>query len=266
MLQLIQQIVLLAGTATGAITDARTGYIYDWITYPMIVAGVVLSVAQSQWFNIEAAIIVFAALFAAYKLGKLGGGDVKLYSAIALLNPFNNIWFLASAIFFAAMGAIIFYASYYTIKYCRIGISLEENRQGIITALIYAAIILIYFGFLAQIGYAKAEGLLAITIPVVFGLVFIALQKGIKKNFFEAKIAVTKLEEDEVIAEGRNSKEIEKLLKGKQLIGEKEKELLRKAKIKSIWVLRKLPPFGPFILLGVIIALIRPEFIITAFG
>ena len=51
MLQLIQEAALLIGTAAGAVTDAKTGYIYDWITYPMLAAGVILSVTQQQWKN-----------------------------------------------------------------------------------------------------------------------------------------------------------------------------------------------------------------------
>ena len=95
----------------------------------------------------------------------------------------------------------------------------------------------------------------------LFGLIFIALQKGITKNFFEEKIKLSKIEEDEVIAEENNSKKVLLLLKNKKLVGPKEAKLLKKHGIKEIFVLRNLPPFGPFIAIGVIIATISPELI-----
>jgi len=264
MLQLIQQSALLIGTAMGAITDTKTGYIYDWITYPMIFLGFILSVMQQQWNNILIAAILFAILFAAYKLGKLGGGDVKIFAGIALLNPSNDYMFLATTMLFAAMGAMIFYSTYYTIKYAKKGIKIEENKKGIQKAILFGAIIIIYFFILISMNLIGIASGAIIFTPMIFGLIFIALQEGITKNFFEEKIMLKEIEEDEVIAE-RNPKKVLELLKGSKIIGEKEKKILEKHGIKSIYALRKLPPFGPFILLGIAGALMQPGFFLLLF-
>jgi len=265
MLQLIQQAILIIGTAAGAATDAKTGYIYDWITYPMVGLGIILSIMQQQWTNLIIGAALFAILYGAYKLGKLGGGDVKLFTGIALLNPVNDPLFLFTIMFFAAMGAIIFYSVYYTSKYLRKGGNIKENKKGILKAIIFGAIIIIYFAILTNYKMMGAGSALLITIPLCFGLLFVAFQEGIRKKFFEAKITIAKLEEDEVIAQGRNNEKVLKLLKGRQLIGEKEKMLLKKAGVKGIYVLRKLPPFGPFILAGVICAIWQPDFLFFLF-
>jgi len=265
MLQLIQQAVLLIGTATGAVTDAKTGYIYDWITYPMIIIGLILSVIQQQWMNVGIGAIIFTIMYIAYRFGKIGGGDVKLFTAIALLNPINQPVFLFTILFFSAVSAMIFYSIFYTIKYYRIGIKLADNKKGISKAIVFGVIIVFYFVMLLQMQLITTPSVVLMLTPLLFGLLFIALQEGIKKNFFETKITLSKLEEDEVIAEGRNPKNIEKILKGKQIIGEKEKLLLKKAGIKSLYVLRKLPPFGPFILIGTIAAILQPDFMLFIF-
>jgi len=265
MLQLIQQIILLLGVTTGAITDAKTGYIYDWITMPMIICGIILSILQMQWINLIAGAVVFVLLYATYKLGKLGGGDVKLFAAIALLNPYNDYFFLVTVLFFAAMGAMVFYSIYYFIKYARIGINLKENKKGIQKALLFAIIIFVYFGTMVWKNFITLNVAELIIIPIIFGLIFVALQEGIKKNFFEKKIVLKDLEEDEVVAQGRNTSKILLLLKGKQLLGEKEIQLLKKHKITSVYVLRGLPPFGPFILFGIIMALTQVDFLSTLF-
>jgi len=265
MLALIQETILLIGTALGAITDTRTGYIYDWITYPMIALGVILALIQQQWNNLIFGAVIFAVLFIAYYFGKLGGGDVKLFAAIALLNPQNDAGFLLATIFVAAMSAMVFYPIYYTIKYARIGISYEENKEGIQKALLFGAIIAAYFYFLSVFGMIGSISVGIIIVPLLFGLLFVALQKGIMKNFFEKKINLKNITEDEVIAEGKNSQKIMNLLKGKKLIGEKEVKLLSKNGVNAIYVLRGLPPFGPFILIGVLIAIFYPDFVMMLF-
>ncbi len=265
MLQLLQQIILVFATALGAMTDTKTGYIYDWITLPMISLGFILSIMLQQWNNIILGGILFVGLFIIYKFGKIGGGDVKLFVGISLLNPTNDYLFVVSIMFFAAMSAMMFYSIFYLIKYLRKGINFEENKKGIIKALIFGLIIVGYFYFLVIKELINPISAEIMVVPILFGLIMVALQDGIKKNFFETKINLNQIEEDEVLAEGRNSLEVVKLLKGKSLIGETEKKLLEKNAIKSIYVLRGLPPFGPFILVGVIGAILLPDFLFFIF-
>ncbi|VVB74404.1 Type IV leader peptidase family protein [uncultured archaeon] len=265
MLVLIQEAILLAGAALGAITDARTGYIYDWITYPMIILGIILSILQQQWINLGLGAVIFAVLFVAYYFGKLGGGDVKLFAAIAFLNPQNDVGFLLTTVFVAAMSAMVFYPVYYSIKYARKGFSYEENKEGIQKALLFGAIIVAYFYFLTVFGMMGLASIEIIIVPLLFGLLFIALQKGITSNFFEKRITLKSITEEEVVAEGKNTKKIMDLLKGKKLIGEKEVKLLAKNGVNAIYVLRGLPPFGPFILLGVLVAIFYPDFVMMLF-
>jgi hypothetical protein len=89
----------------------------------------------------------------------------------------------------------------------------------------------------------------------------LALEKGIRKNFFLKKINLSELEEDEVIAaeflDEKTRKALE--LKTKGILGEKEKNKLEKAGIKEILVYRNLPPFAPFVFIAIIIILALPE-------
>ena len=264
MITLIQQIALLIGTFVGGATDAKTGYIYDWITYPMIGIGIILSLLQLQWFNLTTAVIIFAVLFVVYKLGKIGGGDVKIFTGIALLNPYNELNFLITLGFFAAISSLVFYSIYFSIKYIRIGFVMEDNKEGIRSALFLGAAIIAYFIVMLQSGLIGTSFIVLAGFPFLLGIVFIALQGGIKKEFFEKKITLNKMEEDEVISES-NSKKVLKLLKGKNLLGDKEIKLLKKNGIKNIIVLRDLPRFGPFIFLGTLFALLSPNFFMMLF-
>jgi hypothetical protein len=87
-----------------------------------------------------------------YYFGKIGGGDVKLFAGIALLNPYNNFNFLVSMAFFATMSSMLFYSIFYTIKYAKKGIIINENLNGIKQALIMGLILVIYVSFLLSFG------------------------------------------------------------------------------------------------------------------
>ena len=96
---MIGLLVALAGTAYSAYTDIRTGYVEDWLSHAMIVCGIALTVftlpMQAALTTLAIAGIVFAAGFAAYSFGQMGGGDVKLFTAIALLVPQQPAWLSA---------------------------------------------------------------------------------------------------------------------------------------------------------------------------
>ncbi|HNV00946.1 MAG TPA: A24 family peptidase [archaeon] len=262
MITLIQQGILLIGTLSGAITDIKTGYIYDWITYPMIIIGLILSIMQGQMTNLLIAGIIFVILLIGYKFGKIGGGDVKLFTAISLLNPFNNIEFIITLIFTASLLSMTFYSTNYIIKYLKKGIELKKEKEGIKKAIFFSLILVGYLAILLNFGMIKIEIAIILGIPFLLGLIFIALQNGIKENFFEKKIKLKDAEEDEILSKN-NPQKILDIVNGKELIEEKEIALLKKHNIKEIIVLRNLPKFGPFIFLGTIIALNYPTLIIT---
>ena len=277
---ILRAAIVLVASAIGAYTDFRTGEIFDYITYPLIGIGILLNAFELflgnfvawQYFALGAAVFVLG--YIAYFAGKIGGGDVKLFVGIALVLPFFgesffplNV-FLINALFAAAILAVIGVGIYYLLKYAKKGMNLNYNRQGIIRAALLAILFGFYFYFGLQF---KAINLLAVQMlafPVAIAILFIAFEKGIKKEFFLKKVKLSELEEDEVIAfeflEEKEKKELE--LKFKGVIGEKEKEKLEKAGIKEMLVYRALPRFGPFVFFGIAIVLLKPELIQLLFG
>lgn len=265
----LRMLILVAGCFGAAYTDAKTGLILDRITYPMIATGIVLNLLQGEWLWLLAGTTVFAIGYAVYYAGKLGGGDVKLFTAIAFLLPFyQGQVFLLNALFAACLLAVVFYSAYYATKYARKGIDWKENRQGMQKAAVFGVVLacwlvtmfflnVISFGAFALLGFAFA-----------LALVFLAFEKGIRKSFFLRLVPVAKLEEDEVIAAEFLGQELkQKLGLGlKGVFGEKEIAKLKKAGKKRVPVYRGMPPFGPFILLGCIAALLWPNLITMMFA
>jgi len=85
---------LAAVLIVAAVTDLRRGTVYNWLTYPAIVVGLALGAAggaaagdvgngfMNHFLGFG---FGFGVLLAAYVLGGMGGGDVKLMAAVGAI-------------------------------------------------------------------------------------------------------------------------------------------------------------------------------------
>ncbi len=263
----LREAITVIGTALAAYTDTKTGLIFDEITYPMIALGILFNLVEQNISGLILAAVVFVIGYALYFGGKIGGGDIKLFFAIALLVPFTgNSVFILNVIFVSGITSIVAMSVYYFLKYAKKGISIQENKKGITRAAILSLALLAYFYFGLSTKLLSTNFALIIGIPLAFSLIFVALEKGIKKNFFLAEVSLSELDEDDLIAseflDEKTKKEIS--LKFKGIIDEKLKKRLAELKIAKIAVYRNLPKFAPFILIGVIVSIFFPNALIGA--
>jgi len=256
--------VILLGCAIAAYTDFKTGLIPDKITYAMIGLGLILNALQFDLILFSVGIAIFVFGYVAYRLGKVGGGDVKLLTGIALLLPFyGDFIFVVNVVFAASAISVIILATYYSLKYAKKGIDWKYELPGIIQAGFFGAAIILYFALLFQMKLLSFDGAVMMAGVLLFALLFVALQRGIRKNFFLKEVELSKLEEDEVLAEEFIGKETKDALglKFKGVLGEREIAKLKELGVEKVAVYQNMPPFAPFILLGVLISLLEPNFI-----
>ncbi len=261
---LLRVIVLLIGSAIASYTDLKSGYIYDKITYPMIAIGLIINLFEKELIQIYLlAGIVFVLGYLLYFTGKIGGGDVKLFIGVSLLMPFLNssIPFILLVLFSSGVISIVVLSVYYSIKYFKKGIELNLIKSKLPVTLFLSILLIVYFYFLYNFKVISLIPFIALIVIAVCALIFLLLEKGIRKEFFLKKIKLKDLEEDEIIALEFASEELVKKLElnGKSILGEKEVKQLKELKVKEVPVYRNLPKFAPFVFLGIIGSLLFPN-------
>jgi prepilin peptidase CpaA len=105
----------LVGILTVAlVTDLQTRKIYNWLTFPAMLVGLVLSVAFGGLAGLQASLIGFFAGSLVFALGffmggAMGAGDVKLMAAIGLWLGWPNV--VASVLYVTVCGGVVALAS-----------------------------------------------------------------------------------------------------------------------------------------------------------
>lgn len=280
-LLLLREAAVLFSTAIASYTDLRTGLIYDKLTYPMIALGALLNIYIGVFANFmdmanyfAVALAVFAICYLLYYTGKIGGGDVKLFVGISLLLPYlpgHNYPFILLVVFVSAIIAIAALSLYYVPKYFARGADFALNKQGIFNSSLFAVFFALYFSLLLQLQFIQVQFVALLAAVVVFALLFIAFEKGIRKEFFLKEIPIGKFEEDEIVAwdflDERLKQKINESLKlhGKRVFEKREIEKLKKLKIARLPVYRNLPKFAPFVFAAVIVIIALPD-LFAGFG
>ncbi|MFH1752251.1 MAG: A24 family peptidase [archaeon] len=268
----IREAIILIASFIGMVTDLKTGLIYDKLTLPIIVIGIVLnlvglffgliSLDLVSYFGLGGLIFVFGWLL--YRTGKLGGGDVKLFLGIHFVLPMvNGFPTIILVLIFSALSSIIVLSVYYLVKLLRKGINLKQNYSSLKKAFIFGIGFVVYFWFMFSRNVFPTEFLLLFAFPLFFGLIFVALEKQIREEFFLKKVKLSQLEEDEIIAFDYFDEKLKKELnlKEKRVLGKTEIEKLIELKVKTIPVYRDLPKFGPFIFVGVLLTTVLADFL-----
>ncbi|MCK5879166.1 MAG: prepilin peptidase, partial [Holophagae bacterium] len=87
-LEITRNVLLYGVVAVCAVTDILYGKIYNKITYPVILLGVILAIFSGFMVlkaSLVGLLVGFLLYFLVFMMGGFGGGDVKLMTAIGAL-------------------------------------------------------------------------------------------------------------------------------------------------------------------------------------
>ena len=264
---MIPQLAFFVNVVAGAIsayTDIKTGYIYDWITYPLIVIGIILTIITQQWIGLLLAGLIYGVGWLAYRSGKMGGGDIKLLAGIALVQPtYEGMVFPLAVLLIGALSACMVFCMYYVggflVSKPKIHWNTPRKKGAGILLVVFIAL------FLYMNAQLPAGGitLLLLEIAMILGLIFYAFEDEVKKHAFLKRIPLSELEDDEVLAiEHLTKEEKEKWgTKINDLISREDIPALKHKGLTTIPVYRNLPKFAPFLLTGILATYLFPEWI-----
>jgi Flp pilus assembly protein protease CpaA len=274
LLEWVGPAAALAGTAAVAYVDARTGFMPDEVTYAMIGIGLLwlpfaFPLSEAIFYYAIAA-AVFVVTLAAYLFGQLGGGDVKLFTGLALLTPVYPAVvaplsplgpvaapypFIISVFFLAAVVAMVFVSGHYTLRLWRDRREISGWSGKVGQGLLYCAVI----GLLMLAWSVFNFRMLVFGIPLLLGGFVLAFKNDILKRYVVMYKPVAALNDDDVLA----SELYPERLKAALGVGARKtftvyelrglKARARKAGIKRLLVAENLPRFGPFILASLLV-------------
>ncbi|RLG20832.1 hypothetical protein DRN74_04425 [Candidatus Micrarchaeota archaeon] len=279
---MINIIAAFLGLLYSTYTDIKTGYVDDWLSHTLIVLGVIFVPIFYPHRIIEAyliAALVFALGFVLYIFGNIGGGDVKLFTAISLLLPYYNediaglfsflgirpvippypfifsVFLLSGIIFMLVMSSFYFYK---ILKYRK---KIEEFHRKALIGFAYAVVLLPFFYYWSYFSWFFT----LLYIPISITCFIIPFKADFVKLFFARKKSVSKLDDDDILALEIMDKDIIKKLGVKRKTHtnwelKKIKENAKKYGIKTVPVCENLPKYVPYILISFILNLLTGDF------
>jgi Flp pilus assembly protein protease CpaA len=274
LILIIKIVILLITTGVAAYTDYKTGYIYNWISFPLIIIGFLFLIFESFIFPVFGTYyflkvliitgIIYGIGYLFYYFGKLGGGDVKLFLGINLLIPYLNgqLFILWVLVISSLLSVLIVSINYLFILFKKIGFRkmIQLSRKRFLKIVLYLLMFLFFIYLLTTsitvLGLSKLY--LLILLPLFLGMFSVVFEPEIKKHIYLKNKLLRKIEEGDVLCFDSLSEDIQKLLnmKDRQVIEEKDLLVIKNLKVKTLPIYDNLPRFGPYIFLGVLFSFV----------
>ncbi len=277
-LTLLSYLIAVVGTGLSAYFDLKTTYIPDEITHSMIVLGVLLLFIRfnptSALIYLGIAVTVFVLGFLVYTLGQLGGGDVKLYTALALLVPTFDTVFkfpsppyppIVSIFFTSAVFGSFFISLRYLAKIIADRKKIKNfNKKILVSLTVFSVMLALAYAFLVV-----SPGFSIILVMISVGALIYPFNKDVMHMYAMEYKEVSKLTEDDIIAVDKLDKETAKCLGlsvRKTYLSfelEKIKKRAKKCGVDVIPVYENLPTFGAYIFIGLLFTILFGDMIFT---
>jgi Flp pilus assembly protein protease CpaA len=256
-----------------------------WVTYLMLGAGILLSIATldfaSMFYPGIAAAAILGFGYFIYKSGQIGGADVLIFAALALLLPsapvpllslrhavpLLTLPFILSIFVLSGLLSIIGMSTTYV---PRIITGLPKGKVKVsATSLFSAAVIVASYGvvmyFVQGAFPLPLIQVVAIAILVLLAAVLILFKEYISDSMIEW-VPISRIDDEDVIAlEKLDPALVRKYSLGKVLTPA-ELSKLRKTKLKKFPIFKGMPPFVPYMLLALILLLLFGDIIPLIFS
>ncbi len=258
----IRLILAFLGTAIAAYYDLfNKKNIPDVFLYGFLGVAFLVNLALYQgtlfWFSLAVAAFFSAIGYLFYRVGQLGGADVLVLAAIMLLLPINpsfsnmpfNMPFIFPVIIFSGVAFALYALAFFSWKLMQI-----EAKPKLVYGLMFIPYLLFAWVYVNSFLFSPVY-FVFITI-LLFATIFFMMFKESLNSLLAEEMPVSQLEPEDVLALEVMNKDLIERYKLKRLLTKEEIARLKKSRVSEVWVYTKLPPFIPFILIGMALGLL----------
>ncbi|MBU0586536.1 hypothetical protein KJ780_03420 [Candidatus Micrarchaeota archaeon] len=264
--------VLIAMLGTGAATWydlTNNKNVPDKLLYAFLGCAFLVNIVFFQQdvfiYALTIAALMFIPGYLLYRFGYIGGADVYVLTAIALALPvfpsniaiIANVPLVLSVIIYSGVLFSIYFLSFVLFRVIFKGAKGKMEYMLVIPP--YA--IMLYF--LYTTGFFSPAYLVILALLVIASVLFMVYKEAMMKEMSE-RIPISKVEPEDIASLELMQKDVKKY-SIKRLLDEKEIARLKKAGLKTITVYTKLPPFLPFVLAALAIAILLGDLFTNMF-
>lgn len=258
----IRVVLAFLGTAVAAYYDIfNKKNIPDPLLYGFLLVALLVNVFFYQeslfWFSLVMAAFISAIGYVFYRVGQLGAADIFIIAAIMLLLPLHpssagmpfNIPFVFSVIIFSGVVFALFVLVYFGWKLLH-----SEAKPNLLYALMFIPYALFAYVYMNSFLFSPVY-FAFITILLVTVTFFMMFRESFNRILSE-EMPVAQLQPEDVLALEIMNKDLIARYKIPRLMTREEINRLKKSKVTDVWVYTKLPPFIPFLLAGMALAML----------
>lgn len=277
-MELISTAIAVIGTGIAAYMDYKTGYISNKLTHSMILIGAILVpfITTEILYTYGLAAAVFGIGFALYSFGQIGGGDVKLFTAIALLLPkfpkeltpyikelginpvISNYPFVIPVFLLAGIiGPMLIHSIKNHWKILKNKGKIEKYKKKSMKGVLFSLLLLPVFLIWTQISVMFS----LLFIPMAATIYLLPFKTDLVKLFYTEKKLIEEMDDDDVLSLEKIPKEKKEDLglwrrtfTTSEIV--KIKEKAKEKNYKEVEVCEGLPIFAPYIFIALIINLL----------
>lgn len=208
-------------------------------------------------FSLGVTVFLSAIGYLFYRVGQLGGADLFVLAAIMLLLPIHpsyaglpfNLPFIFSVFIFSGILFALYVLFYFGFKLTQV-----ESKPKLLYALVLIPYALFAWFFINSFLFSPV--FFAFVTISIFATVFFMMFRDSLNQLLAEELPVSQLEPEDVLALEIMNKDMIERYKIPRLMSKDEIARLKKTKVGEVWVYTKLPPFIPFILLGMVLAML----------
>jgi len=260
--ELIRILLAFIGTGAAAYFDIfNKKNVPDQLLYAFVAVAILTNVVFYQqdlaFFAFVLAIFISAIGYLFYRVGQLGGADIFVLASIILLLPIHpsflampfNLPFIFSVVIFSG----VFFALYILVYFGWL-LTQSEAKPKLVYGLLFIPYLL--FAYVYVTSFLFSPVYFAFISILFFATIFFLMFKEPLNGLLAEELPLSQVEPEDVIALEVMNKDLVERYKIPRLVTKEELERLKKTKVSELWVYTRLPPFLPFLLIGMVCALL----------